>query len=122
MTLQELATILKSGPKSWDTLTVQQRTDFRETLAPKIAGFDGQQRAWFRDWWFACTQANLDAMNASLPASIRVGAVSYLGQLYINIDLATDCMDAESTYALARPVLRTLICTNIPNLPDLIGQ
>jgi hypothetical protein len=120
LTLSQLATMVVN--KSWDLLTPSQRTDFRDTVAPKLEGFDGQQRAWFRDWWFACTQAQVDTMNAALPASVRVSPVSHLGQLYLNIDLATDCMQAGDTYAAARPVLRTLICTNIPNLPDLLPK
>lgn len=120
LTMAQLALVVKD--KSWDLLTAAQRIDFRDTLAPKLDGFDGQQRAWFRDWWFACTQADVDAMNAALPASVRIGAVSYLGQLYINVDLATDCMQAGDTYAAARPVLRTLILRNVPNLPDLLPQ
>jgi hypothetical protein len=120
VTLAELAVILKASPKSWNDLTAQQKLDFRDTLAPKVAGFDGQQRTWFGDWWMACTQAQVDAMNAALPPSVRVAPVSYLGQLYVNIDLATDCMGANDTYAAARPVLRTLVCTNVPNLPALL--
>lgn len=120
LTLAQLATVV-SG-KSWDTLTAAQRTDVRDTLGPKIAGFDGQQRAWFRDWWFACTQANVDAMNALLPPNVRVEAVSYLSVLYLNIDLITDCIQAGDTYFAARSVLRTLVCTNVPNLPDLLPQ
>jgi hypothetical protein len=120
VTLSELATILKASPKSYDLLTTQQKQDFRETLAPKVDGFEGQQRTWFRDWWFVCTQAQLDTMNAALPANVRINAVDYLGVLYINIDLATDCMQLTDTYGAARSVIRTLICTNVPNLPNLI--
>lgn len=121
MTLSELATILKASPKSYDLLTAQQKTDFRETLAPKIDGFEGPQRAWFRDWWFACSQAQLDTMNGLLPPNVRIEAVTYLGLKYISIDLSTDCFQLTDTYGPARSVIRTLICTNIPNLPDLLG-
>lgn len=120
MTLNELATILRASPKSYDLLTTQQKADFRETLAPRVSGFDGQQRAWFKDWWFICTQAQVDTMNAALPQDVRVAPVTYLGTMYLNIDLATDCMQAADTYVAARPVLRTLICTNIPDLPSLL--
>lgn len=120
MTLAELATILRASPKSYDLLTAQQKTDFRETLAPKLAGFDGGQRNWFGDWWIIATQANVDAINAALPANVRVQSVSYLGVQYLNIDLATDCMQAGDTYTAARPILRTLIITEIPNLRALL--
>jgi hypothetical protein len=121
MTLAEVATLLKSAPKSWNDLTAQEKQDVGAALRP-VLGFDGQQRAWFGDWWFTCTQANVDAMNAALPAGTRVGAVSYLGTLYLGMDLATDCMQAGDTYAAVRPVLRTLVCTNIPNLPSLLPK
>lgn len=121
MTLSELADLLRASPKSWNDLTAAQKLDFRDTLAPKIDGFDGPQRAWFQNWWFICTQANVDAMNALLPANVRIAAVTYLGVKYLNIDLATDCMQLTDTYGPARSVIRTLICANIPNLPSLIA-
>lgn len=122
MTLGELATLLRASPKSWNDLTAAQKTDFRDTLAPRVNGFDGPQRNWFKDWWFICTQANVDAINALLPANVRVEPVTYLGIKYLNIDLATDCMQLTDTYGPARPVIRTLVCTNVPNLPDLLPK
>lgn len=121
MTLSEVATLLKSAPKSWNDLTAQEKTDVGAALKPFL-GFDAPQRAWFGDWWFACTQAQVDTMNAALPARTRIAAVLYQGTLYLNMDLATDCMGAGDTYAAARPTLRTLICTNIPNLADLLPK
>lgn len=112
-TLAQVAAFLTAGPVSYNDLTAQQKQDFSDTLAPKVQGFDGQQRPWFKDWWFACTQANVDAINAALPARVRVAAVNYLGTLYLNIDLATDCLNAGDTYFAARPILRALICTNV---------
>lgn len=122
MTLSELAALLKAGPKSYNDLTAAQKLDFRDTLAPKIAGFDGQQRAWFGDWWFTVTQANVDAINATLPPTTRVSAVSYLGVLYLGMDLCTDCMQSGDTYFAARSILRTLVCTNVPNLASLLPR
>lgn len=112
MTLSELATLLKASPKSWDDLTAQQKLDFINTLAP-INGFDGQQRPWFKDWWLVCTQVQEDSMNALLPANVRVKTVLYLSVRYLNIDIVTDCLTAGAMYAAARPILRTLICTNV---------
>lgn len=121
LTLSEVASMLKASPKSWNDLTAQQKTDVRDALAP-VLGFNAPQRAWFGDWWFICTQANVDAMNALLPANTRIAPVSYQSALYLNMDLATDCMQAGDTYAAARPTLRTLVCTNIPNLADLLPK
>lgn len=120
MTLSELATLLKASPKSYNDLTAPQKQDFRDTLSPKVAGFDGQQRAWFGDWWLACVQADVNTINAALPANTRVASVSYLGVLYLNIDLGTDCMQSGDTYFAARATLRTLVCTNIPGLAALL--
>lgn len=121
-TLIQIAAFLQATPSSFNDLTAPQKQDFIDTLAPKVNGFDGQQRPWFGDWWLVCTQADVDAMNALLPSGVRVAAVSYLGVKYLNIDLATDCMSADSTYFAARSVLRTLVCTNIPNLRSLLPQ
>jgi hypothetical protein len=118
-TLAQVAAFLTVTPVSYNDLTAQQKQDFSDTLAP-FNGFSGGQRAWFGDWWFACTQAQVDTMNAALPAKVRVQPARYLGVLYLNIDLATDCLNAGDTYAAARPVLRTLVCTNIPNLASLL--
>lgn len=121
-TLAQIAAFLQATPSSYDSLTASQKTDLRDTLAAKLTGFDGEQRAWFRDWWFQCTQANVDAMNAALPASTRVSAVAYDNKLWLNVDLVTDCMNAGDTYFACRSVLRTLVMTNVPNLPDLLPQ
>jgi hypothetical protein len=121
-TLAQIAAFLQATPSSYDMLTASQKTDLRDTLAPKIAGFDGQQRAWFRDWWFECTQAQVNAANALLPTRVRLSPVAYNSKLWLNIDIATDCITAGETYYPARSVLRTLVMTNVPNLPDLLPQ
>lgn len=121
MTFSELAVLLNASPKSYNDLTAQQKLDVRDLLAP-LSGFNAPQKAWFGDWWMACTQVQVDNMNAALPVGVRIKAVSYLGLLYINIDVVTDCMGATDTYFGARPILRTLICTNIPGLADLLPK
>jgi hypothetical protein len=121
-TLAQIAAFLIATPSSYDGLTAGQKTDLRDTLAPKIAGFDGQQRTWFRDWWFVATPAQIASANALLPAKVRLSGVTYLGTTYLNIDIATDCINAGETYYPARSVLRTLVMTNVPNLPDLLPQ
>jgi hypothetical protein len=118
LTLPQLATVLVGN--SFNSLTAQQKIDFRDTLAPKVTGFDGQQRAWFGDWWLLCTQAQVDAMNAALPPNTRVWAVTYLGNMYLNIDLGTDATNLGDTYFATRTTLRALVFTNIPNLASLL--
>lgn len=120
LTLPQLASIVNG--KSFNALTAQEKIDFRDTLAPKLAGFDGQQRAWFGDWWLLCTQAQIDAMNAALPSNTRVAAATYLGSQYLNIDLSTDCTSLGDTYFAARATLRGVVFTNIPGLADLLPK
>lgn len=121
-TLAQIATVLKATPLSYDAMSASQKEDFRDTLRPRLIGFDGEQRAWFRDWWFVATQPQVDAMNAALPVNVRVAPVAYNSTLYLNIDLATDCLQAADTYFAARPVLRALVITFVPGLPDLLPQ
>ncbi len=120
LTLPQLATTIVGN--SFNSLSAQSKQDFIDTLKPKVQGFDGTTRSWFGDWWLLTTQAQLDAMNAALPGNTRVYAVSYLGSLYLNIDLCTDCVNAGDTYVAARPTLRALVFTNIPNLASLLPQ
>jgi hypothetical protein len=115
-TLAQVATFLKATPSSYDSLTTAQKADLRDTLAPKLAGFDGAQRTWFKDWWLACTQVQIDAINATLPAKTRVSGILSGGVWYLNIDLATDCLQAGNTYFASRSILRTLVCTYVPGL------
>lgn len=119
LTLSQLAAALVG--KSFNDLSAQQKLDFRDTLAP-LAGFSSPQRAWFGDWWFACTQDQVDAMNAALPRTTQVMAVSYLGQLYLNVDLGTDSSNLRDTYFAARATLRALAFTNVQNLVALLPQ
>lgn len=113
MTLSELATLLNTPPpKSYNDLTAQQKQDVLDVLAP-LSGFDAPQRAWFKNWWLICTAADITNMNAVLPANTRVAPLNYLGTLYLNIDLATDCMGPGATYLAARSIIRTLVCKNV---------
>lgn len=111
-TLAQLATLLKASPKSFNALTSQQKADMLDALRP-LSGFDASQRSWFEDWWFVCTQAQVDAINALLPASVRVDPTSFGGALYLSTDLATDCANQKDTYFAARSVIRTLVCANV---------
>ena len=120
LTLPQLAAVIVG--QSFNSLTAQQKIDFRDTLAPKLAGFDGQQRPWFGDWWLLCTQEQIDAMNAALPAGTRVWPVTYQSNLYLNIDLGTDATSLGDTYFATRATLRALVFTNIPNLASLLPQ
>lgn len=113
MTLAAVATFLRASPKAWVDLTANQKDTARNVLLPKITGFDGEQRAWFKDWWMACTQAQVDTMNALLPANVRVAPKDISGSLYLNIDIITDVLNPGDTYYPARMTLRSLVFTNI---------
>lgn len=111
MTLQQIADFLKASPKAWVDLTAAQKQEAEATLLPKIAGFDGAQRAWFKDWWLACTAAQVASINSKLPAGTRVEPVTIAGKLYLSIDLVTDVIKPTDTYYPARSVIRLLVCT-----------
>lgn len=117
MTLAAVATFLKASPKSWDDLTTNQKQTARDVLLPKIQGFDGEQKAWFKNWWLACTPAQVTSINALLPAKTRVASITHNSSTYLSIDLLTDTIDAGNTYFPARSVIRTLVCTFIDPAP-----
>jgi hypothetical protein len=117
MTLAQVATFLKATPSSWDMLTAAQKQNARDSLLPKIQGFDGEQRTWFKNWWLVCTQTQVDQMNALLPAGVRVAPIAWAAKLYLSIDLLTDVINQGDTYYPARSVVRTLVCTFVDPPP-----
>jgi hypothetical protein len=119
MTLAQVATFLKATPSSWDMLTAAQKQNARDSLLPKIDGFDGEQRAWFKNWWLSCTQAQVDEMNTLLPSGIRVEPITWLGAKWLSIDLLTDVINTGDTYFPARSIVRTLVCTFIDPAPTV---
>lgn len=77
------------------------------------AGFSDEQRHWLSRWWLACTQADVDAINALLPVHTQVAATEIGGALYLGGDLLTDSLTPAGTYWPARDVLHRLVCTYI---------
>lgn len=106
MTLSELGDLIRG--KSFQDWPTNVKTAAKAILAGD-RGFTEAQRAWFSGWWMVCTAADVDAINAALPAGTRVSALEVGGTLYLNGDLTTDCMDPGSTYYPARAVFRKLV-------------
>jgi hypothetical protein len=73
--------------------------------------FADDQRYWFQRWWLACTQADVDAINALLPSSVQVSSLEWNGGLYLGSDLLTDSLLPEQMYFAAQSVIQGLICT-----------
>jgi hypothetical protein len=104
MTLAQVATLLRG--KKWNDLTNAQQLAVRAELAP-VLGFSGAQRNWLNRWWLQCTQADVDAINATLPAGTRVAPVDIGGVLHLGADLLTDAQQGETFYR-ARSILARL--------------
>jgi hypothetical protein len=113
MTLSQVATLLRG--KSWQDLTAQQKADVREVLAP-AQGFTSGQRAWLNRWWLTVTQSDVAAINATLPASIRVVPTTINGTLYLGADLLTDAQAGETFYK-ARAILARLVVAEATYVP-----
>lgn len=121
MTLAQVATFLQATPSAWNDLTAGQKQNARDSMLPKINGFDGEQRAWFQNWWLGpCTQAQVNAINAALPPRTRVAPVTIAAQLYLNIDLLTDVINPSDTYYPARSTVATLVCRNLTYTPPVV--
>jgi hypothetical protein len=118
MTLTQVATLLRG--KSWQDLTAAQKLEVREAIAPAVRGFTSAQRAWLNRWWLQCTQSDVDAINATLPASVRVSPTTINGTLYLGADLLTDAQAGETFYK-ARAILARLVVAEVVYTPPAQG-
>ena len=116
MTLTEIGDLLRATPMAWRDIPSEHRAVVEAALMPSPAFVDGQ-RFWFERWWLGCTQQDVDAINALLPASTRVSALSFNGQLLLGSDLLTDSMAPGQTYYAAQAVIQGLICTYFADPP-----
>lgn len=59
--------------------------------------------------WLGCTQDDVDAINALLPANTRVAPlIDIEGTLFLGADLLTDCEEGQ-TYGNAESLIKTLL-------------
>lgn len=110
MTLTEVGDALRATPMRWQDIPADYRTVAEQALLPDPA-FADDQRYWFARWWLACTQADVAAINALLPADTQVAAVNVAGQLYLGSDLLTDSLQPGQMYYPAQAVIQGLVCT-----------
>lgn len=115
MSLLSVGEALRS--KAWRDIPAPARAVYEAEIEPKN-GFSPEQRQWVAKWWLSCTQADVDAINATLPAGTRVEAISINGGLYLGCDLLTDMASQKSTYYKARRILDRLTWTNIEKAND----
>lgn len=112
MSIAEIGDQLRLQPRAWQDIPEPARIELAAELMPRGA-FTDTQRYYLARWWLACTQAEVDAINAVLPSGTRVGPVEVRGQLYLGGDLLTDALAPGSTYHPALPLLERLVCTFI---------
>jgi len=117
MTITELGDLLRANPVAWQQIPEPLQQVAKAALLPD-PGFTADQRHWFARWWLACTQADVDAVNATLPPATRAEPVNIGGQLYLGGDVLTDALVPGSTYHPALGVLQGLVCTYVePDAP-----
>jgi hypothetical protein len=101
----------------WQDIPADYRAVAEAALLPNPA-FVEEQRFWFARWWLACTQADVDAINAVLPESVQVAPIEIEGSLYLGSDLLTDSMQPGQTYYAAQAIVQGLICTYFDTPPQ----
>jgi hypothetical protein len=119
MTLTEVGDMLRATPMCWREIPADGRAVAEASLLPNPIFVEGQ-RHWISRWWLACTQSDVDAINAVLPAHTRVSALDIGGSLYLGSDLLTDSMREGQMYYPAQSVIQRLICTYFD--PPPVGQ
>lgn len=112
MTLTEVGDMLRATPMPWRDIPPEDRAVVEALLLPQPGGFVDGQRHWFARWWLACTQADVDAINAVLPDAVRVAAVDVGGAMYLGSDLLTDSMQPGQMYYSAQGIIQGLTCVN----------
>lgn len=112
-TLTQVGDALRADPCAWRDIPPTYQAIAQAALLPTGA-FTAEQRHWFARWWLACTQDDVDAVNALLPAGTQVAGLELQGAMYLGSDLLTDAINPASVYHAALPVLEALICTYIP--------
>lgn len=109
MTLTELGDFLRANPTAWKDIPEANKAVAHDALMPNPA-FAEDQRYWFARWRLACTQADVDAINALLPTHLRVQAVTRDGILTLGSDLLTDSLDSSGNYYPAQSLIQSLVC------------
>lgn len=117
MTLTEVGDALRATPTRWSDIPESYRAVAEEALLPNPA-FVEEQRYWLDRWWLACTQADVDAINAVLPQGVQVSPIEHAGSLYLGSDLLTDSMQPGQTYYAAQAIVQGLVCTYIDPPPQ----
>lgn len=112
MKLTDIGDLLRKSPMAWRSIPQNLRAEVTKALLP-ANGFTPEQRAYLARWWLACTQDDVDQINATLPGSVRVSAIDIGGSLYVGGDLLTDAITPGGTFSAALPILERLVCAYI---------
>jgi hypothetical protein len=115
MTLIEVGDELRTTPMAWVDMTPEMQQTINEAF---VEPFTDETRAWIAEWWMACTQEQVDEMNAALAQdNCAVGAANHQGNLFLGCDLMSDAQEEGDTFHAAWPIIETLVLTNIPGGP-----
>jgi hypothetical protein len=108
MTLSELGAAIRANPCAWKDIPADQQAIARAALIPS-GHFTAEQRTLLSCWWLQCTQDDVDAINALLPANTRVSTIQVEGLQYLSGYLLTDSLTEGNTYFAATERLQSLV-------------
>lgn len=110
LALAQLVAAQKSDPTTFSKLAPADLDGVKTELVPNDKqAFTADQRFWLERWWLPCTKADVDSINALLPANTRVEPLNSAGSLYLCADLKTD----SKNYGKASAILAALPMTNL---------
>lgn len=116
----EIETDIEGRPRPWSEVRSQtpEDADAIEAHVFPYSVHDQGKAAFVRAFWLACTQAQVDKINAALPSRVRVAGRKLTGGgLALSFDLLTDSKEGQ-TYAAARHLIREL---TILHRPDFVA-
>ena len=82
---------IEGNPRPWSGLTEMERGVLR-ALMPSPS-FSPEQRAYLSQWWLACTQGQVDAINAIVTNRRVASRTDINGALFLGADLLSDALD-----------------------------
>jgi hypothetical protein len=82
---------LEADPRPWSGLTEMERGILR-ALMPSPS-FTAAQRSYLSQWWLACNEDDVDAINTALTNRRVFPRADIDGALFVGADLLSDALD-----------------------------